>query len=200
VCPITISGLEAADVIVAGANVTYTKDTTSATTTPIVDWIIKSDDAGSYSTGSLPSLLELKPKGGETIKIVGRGFSDNATKEKNVVMIDGVQCVVTASTVTSIDCTTAYRGTISANLFTVHVDGKGYAVNTNDEAIQPKYWNLWSDYDSWSGEFPPGNGDSILIPKGQSIIWDVGYLEDSDLENDHRIKINAIFLEGTLKF
>lgn len=53
-----------------------------------------------------------------------------------------------------------------------------------------RYCNLWSDEDSWSGEFAPLEGESVHVPKGVCILVDV----------DSTPILNAILVEGSMIF
>jgi hypothetical protein len=53
-----------------------------------------------------------------------------------------------------------------------------------------KYVSLWSQTQTWGGDLPPLEGESISIPKGQHLLVDV----------DSTPELNAIICEGSLIF
>lgn len=83
-----------------------------------------------YTTAMTPVVSSLTPstgKSGVTITITGTAFSDEASEV--TVIIDFVECSVTSSWVTSIECTT---GSHSAGTYSleVHIGGKGIATSS----------------------------------------------------------------------
>lgn len=96
------------------------------------------------------------------------GFSPN--KDGNKVFIAGIPCKMTYFTKTEIRCTTGPRkGTIETKV-RVEVDGKGMA--TQDQA-DFQYIDVWSSPYTWGCKNPPGKGDGVVIPAGQTILLDV---------------------------
>lgn len=65
-----------------------------------------------YQGTATPLLEKIEPRfgkvlGGTEVTFTGKNFSP--TKEDNTVIIDGITCVVSASTTTTITCTTGKR-------------------------------------------------------------------------------------------
>jgi hypothetical protein len=120
-----------------------------------------------------PTLTSMDPKyatvaGGPTLTLTGTGFS--STTSDNTVIIDGVACAVTASTDTTITCTTGSRtGTPEASL-EINVNNKGRVATQGLRFIYGRYW---SDINTWGGGFPPIEGDSLTIQKGVNMIVDI---------------------------
>ena len=168
-CGITLYGLGGDSFVISGANVTY-EDTATAIVTDI------SPDMGSV-------------RGGETITITGSNFS-TVTSEISV-LIDEIECVITSATSTEIVCVTGARPSVPEQHSTViYFSGttqNGYAVMQGNEYI---YANFWSDIDTWVGEFPPVDGDSIVVPAGQTLIVDI----------DVSPKLQAVIVQGQMKF
>jgi len=53
-----------------------------------------------------------------------------------------------------------------------------------------RYVSLWSDSETWGGDIPPMEGESVAIPEGQHLLFDI---DESPL-------LNAIIVEGSLIF
>jgi hypothetical protein len=66
-------------------------------------------------------------KGGTSVTFSGAGFSSNTLDY--TIMIDGVECAVTAATTTSVTCTTAKRPGLPAPSLTIFIKDKGYISN-----------------------------------------------------------------------
>lgn len=109
------------------------------------------------------------------------------TSADNTVIIDGIPCVVSASTTTSIKCTTGKRPGLVATSLEINVKNYGSA------SLQQKafiYVNAWSDDTTWGGEFAPIEMETIYIPPGLNLLVDV----------DRTELMNAVIVEGTLIF
>ena len=52
----------------------------------------------------------------------------------------------------------------------VTVAGKGEA---NTKGLYFLYVHRWSEESTWGGEVPPREGESVSIPAGQNILYDV---------------------------
>ena len=143
-----------------------------------------------YDGQSTPLLTAIEPRfgkvlGGTEVTFTGKNFSP--TPADNTVVIDGIPCVVSASTTTSIKCTTGKRpGLVKTSLV---IDVKNYGTTS----LQQKafiYVNAWSDDTTWGGEFAPIEGETIYVPPGLNLLVDV----------DRTEKLNAVIVEGTLFF
>jgi len=65
-----------------------------------------------YLNTLTPSLTSITPRfgtvvGGTTVKFAGTGFSSVLTDNK--IMIDGIECVVSAANATEVECVTGKR-------------------------------------------------------------------------------------------
>lgn len=70
---------------------------------------------------------------------------------------------------------------------TIYVNGKG---NVATQGLVYRYVSLWSDTETWGGDIPPLEMESISIPKGQHLLVDV----------DSTPLLNAVIVEGSLIF
>lgn len=70
---------------------------------------------------------------------------------------------------------------------TINIDGLGKAAT---QGLVFKYVSLYSDTETWGGDIPPIEGESIHIPKGQHLLVDI----------DKSPKLKALIVEGSLIF
>jgi len=139
--------------------------------------------------GALTPVLDLiTPRmgsvvGGDEVVFTGEGFS--ATAADYNIVIDGVVCVATAATTTSVTCTTGSRPGLRESTLVIEIAGKG-RVSTQGKLYI--YANAWSSTTTWGGEFPPLEGESIYVPKGLNLLMDV----------DSTPLLMAIIVEGSL--
>jgi hypothetical protein len=128
-------------------------------------------------------------KGGETITFEGTGFSSAPSEAK--ILIDGVECSVTSATSTAVQCTTGARPSINANPSTILTfSGSTQNGHASMQGHSYRYANYWSDIDTWSGEFKPQDGNTVVIPQGQTLIFD----EDSSPV------LKAVLVQGAFIF
>lgn len=71
----------------------------------------------------------------------------------------------------------------------IYIEGKGYVVTKDFEIL---YIYRWSDPDTWGkgGDIPPQDGNSVYVPKGQHLLFDL----------DKSPKLNFVNVEGSLIF
>ena len=150
--------------------------------------------AVTYSDSASSKVSNISPrygsyKGGETVTLTGSGFS--TVMAETSVKIDGIDCVVTMASSTSIQCTTGARPTVVSTPNTV-VTFSGTSVNgyASMQGNDFTYANYWTDLETWGGEYAPQAGESIVIPKGQMLIVDI----------DHTPQLYAIVVQGSLVF
>ena len=126
-------------------------------------------------------------EGGTSVIFYGNNFS--AVKSAYTIKIDTQPCLVTAANTTSVTCTTAPRPGLYPHDATLelYISGQGN-VATQQQVF--RYVNLWSNTDTWGGEFAPIEGDSVWIPTGLHLLVDV---------NSTPI-LDAILVEGSLIF
>lgn len=101
--------------------------------------------------------------------------------------MDGINCTVVSATDEEVVCTTGKRPGLIPTDTRFKIDGMG------DCALQGNtflYVNHWSEEDTWGGEFVPTAGDSIWVPEGLNLLYDVDSTEI----------LNAVIVEGSLIF
>lgn len=130
-------------------------------------------------------------RGGETVQFYSDGFTSDAVV---TITIDGVECtdVVSASGVAS--CTTGpmIGYTDLDPELVISIEGKG-RVSTADHVY--RYLRLWSDHDTWGGTWLPLHMDSVSIPKGVHVLYDLEFEDE-----DQYVEYNLISIEGSLIF
>ncbi|CAD8161606.1 unnamed protein product [Paramecium octaurelia] len=144
--------------------------------------------AGIYSASSVPIVNTVDPLSGRfteeaVITISGSGFENGQT----TVSIDGVTCSIQSVTQIQIICKTGIKDLDQTQLngdFQVRVNGN-LAIN-NQQFI---YATKWSDINTWGGHEFPGDGDSVIVNAGQTLIVDV-----------QTPKLMQVLVEGTLTF
>jgi hypothetical protein len=128
-------------------------------------------------------------KGGEVVTFTGTGFPTTHTEV--TVTIDNVVCSVISSSDTQITCTSGARPSIVADGETVVTfTGSTKIGYASMQELKYNYANYWSDLDTWSGEYIPQDGDTVSIPKGQTLLVDVDYSN----------QLVAVIVEGSLIF
>lgn len=105
------------------------------------------------------------------------------------MLIDDIPCVVQSGSfsATQIVCDSGTK-----NVATNPVEGKFEVIIGNNKAVTNKkaiYGNLYSDENTWGGDIPPREGDSIVVPKGETLIIDAS-----------TPKLYVVIVEGTLTF
>lgn len=126
-----------------------------------------------YTAQATPIVTRISPNngtslGGTVVTLTGSNFG---TATSAVVLLNGSPCNVTSVTSTSIVCTTAPRCGIEPSSLVVVLPGAGAAVSNS--TVRFRYIDRWSQLTSWYNFQPPMDGDSVLIPRGQSILMDI---------------------------
>ena len=103
--------------------------------------------------------------GGTLITITGQMFQTDST-----VTIDGIDCPVASVNTNTITCTTGSRPTFTDSTFEIYSPTIGLAATHGHLFL---YIDRWSDPNTWGGEAPPREGDSVHVPKGQVLLVDV---------------------------
>jgi len=106
-----------------------------------------------YKGAMTPTINSMSPRfgtvvGGTSVTFTGINF--NSDKTKYSVVIDGINCPVSAATTTSVTCTTGKRPGLPANTLVITVDGVGLV---STRGLRYLYVNLWSADTTWGGEF-----------------------------------------------
>jgi hypothetical protein len=81
-----------------------------------------------YTSTSTPFLTSISPrfgnvKGGDSVTFTGTTFSSKTTDY--TITLDGINCVVTAATSTSVTCTTGKRPGIIPTSTVLYINGLG---------------------------------------------------------------------------
>ena len=142
-----------------------------------------------YKNTNTPKITGITPDmgttiGGTEISIAGTNFLSSDT----TVTIDGVDCPVDQgkSSSTMIVCTTQARATFTESTLEVLSVSRGIAFNNGHRFL---YIDRWSNPNTWGGELPPREGDSVHVPAGQVLLVD----QSTPI-------LNAVIVEGVLIF
>lgn len=132
-----------------------------------------------YSAAATPIISSVSPRrggtdGGTTVSVTGSGLA-NITEGLHV-SIDGVSCDIKSSNDSLITCRSgAHQGTVKTNVVVV-VGRKRAAVSlltaNGTLASAYEYVDRWSSRFTWGGNDPPGDGESVHIPEGQTVLLD----------------------------
>ena len=115
----------------------------------------------------------------------GEDFSSN-TGDYTIV-IDGIDCPVSAATSTSVTCTTGGRPGLVETSLVMEIAGKGTIAK---QGLFFRYVSMWSAESTWGGEFAPMDGESIHIPVGLNLLVDI----------DKSPLLKLVLVEGSLIF
>jgi hypothetical protein len=126
-----------------------------------------------YDGEKTPTLSAVNPrfgtvKGGSSIIFTGTKFSTTPTDYK--ILIDEIECTVTAATATTVTCTTGKRPGLPKPSLSFFIKDKG---NASIKDVVFTYVNLWSDATTWGGEFQPVDGEMVYIPAGLNLMVDI---------------------------
>jgi G8 domain/IPT/TIG domain len=124
-------------------------------------------------------------EGGSLITFTGQNFVTDVTRY--TILLDGVNCQVQSASSTKVTCITGKRTGLIKPSLSFYINNKGYAF-TGDLTF--KYAAYWSNPLTWGSDFPPVDGDSIVIPEGLNLLVDIA----------HSPLIDTIDVEGTLIF
>lgn len=128
--------------------------------------------AVTYKDSATPKVTNIQPKysspaGGNNLTISGTGFGQTISDVS--VVIDGIDCVVQSVTDNSVICTTGKRPSLpSKHSFVVRVAENKAFINC-DKFL---YADRWSDEQTWGGDMPPVEGDTVYVPKGMVLLVD----------------------------
>lgn len=142
-----------------------------------------------YSAQNTPKLVSIEPRygsvlGGTSVTLTGENFDGNTAS----VLFDNRVCTVTSITSTQIVCTTDDKPYVPDQPKTqITIEGKGTVAT---QGLVYRYVSLWSDTETWGGDIPPMEGESIAIPAGQHLLFNI----------DASPLLNAIIVEGSLIF
>jgi hypothetical protein len=133
--------------------------------------LITSTSLVQYSSVFTSTITSITPVfgpsiGGTVISVQGLNFGTVIT-----ITIDGIPCIINSNTATSVSCTTGLRATppSAGNSFIMISDGNPVIL-----AASPfLYIDRWSVQSTWGGEALPREGDSVLVPKGMTLLVDM---------------------------
>ena len=145
-----------------------------------------------------PEILSVFPssgssEGGTLLTITGKRFNQLKDAHLSISIGDAGQCVNTTITVNIgaefITCTTTALKDKSdimiSKQLVVYAQNVGYAIGN----VNYTYADLWSRTTTWGGGPSPAAGESVVIPKGQSLLLDVS-----------TPWLNLVVIEGELRF
>lgn len=143
-----------------------------------------------YESDLTPLLESIEPRfggvlGGDSVTFTGTGFSDQT--DLYTIIIDGIECEVTAASESSVTCTTGDRPGLVESSLEIYIDGMG---DVATQGMLFRYVMLWSQDVTWGGEFAPMYMESVYVPAGLNLLVDV----------DSTPELNAIIVEGSLVF
>lgn len=126
----------------------------------------------SYTASTTAKLTAITPRfgsvlGGTTVTLTGENFIGSAV----YVHFDNRECIVESYSSTEIVCTTDDKPYVPDTPETIiEIEGMGL-VATQD--LVYRYVSLWSDTETWGGDIPPMEGESVAIPEGQHLLFDI---------------------------
>jgi hypothetical protein len=144
-----------------------------------------------YSNTLTPLLESISPRygsvlGSTLVTLTGSNFAGAA--EQTTVLFDDRECVVQSISTTEITCLTSDKPYVPDTPYCeIIIESMG---NVATQGLVYRYVSLWSDTETWGGDAPPLEGESISIPAGQHLLVDI----------DESPIINLIVVEGSLIF
>jgi G8 domain/IPT/TIG domain len=145
-----------------------------------------------YSSDVTPIVNTVVPKfgpasGGTRVTISGAGLPVDVADA--IVVIDDTECAVIEASAIALTCITSPRDP-SAPASQLRVTSRRYGAAVLRPGAAFRYADLWSARETWAGEPPPKAGESVVVPAGQTIVY--------DLSSSPPLRL--ILVEGTLEF
>ena len=118
----------------------------------------------SYTDANTPLLTSILPRfgsvlGGESVTLTGTNLLGNSVAS---VLFDKRECTVDSHTDTQIICTTSDKPYVpDSPTVEINIDGFGLVAT---QGLIFRYVSRWSDTETWGGDIPPLEGESISIP------------------------------------
>jgi len=143
-----------------------------------------------YTDANTPKLENISPRygselGGTTVTLTGTNLLGSADA---TVLFDDKECVVQSNTDTEIVCITSNKPWVGDEpRISINIEGLG---NVATQGLLYRYVSLYSDTETWGGDIPPIEGESIHIPKGMHLLVDI----------DESPILNTLIVEGSLIF
>eukprot|EP00051_Salpingoeca_urceolata_P019992 m.295984 g.295984 ORF g.295984 m.295984 type:complete len:3942 (+) comp19518_c0_seq1:299-12124(+) len=130
------------------------------------------------TAGTTPVVTGVSPRsgsslGGTVVTITGTGLPTSTGTGS--VSLNGVACALLTASATELRCLTAPRpsGSVAPeSLAVTHTDTGSAALVGADVALF-RYLDSWSRPNTWAGDELPIAGDSVVVPKGQTVLLDV---------------------------
>lgn len=143
----------------------------------------------SYTAAMTPKLTAISPRygsvlGGTTVTLTGENFTGSAA----TVWFDNRECTIDSLSSTEIVCTTDDKPYVPDTPETV-IDMEGMGLVATQSLVY-RYVSLWSDTETWGGDIPPMEDESVAIPAGQHLLFDI----------DESPVLNALIVEGSMIF
>jgi len=144
-----------------------------------------------YDNSLTPKLTAISPRhgsvlGSTTVTLTGENLE--STSGTTTITFDDRTCTVLTTSATSITCLTDDKPYIpDTPRVSITVDGLGHAAT---QGLVFRYVSLWTDTETWGGDIPPIEGESVAIPTGQHLLVDV---KDSPI-------LNALIVQGSIIF
>jgi hypothetical protein len=151
-----------------------------------------------YKEAKTPKITDVSPTFGPSENppdLVLTGVNFGTVKSELLIVVCGYavpEAKITALTDSSITIDLPKKSEISASAYTASTltlsrQAYGSVLNASGKAFT--YMALWSDLSTWGGEVPPRDGETVHIPKGQSMMLDTS-----------TSKLNLVNIEGELRF
>lgn len=119
-----------------------------------------------YSSDKTPLLTSISPRfgsvlGGTTVTLTGENLLGSSS---TYIYFDDRECEIESSSETEIVCVTSNKPYVPNDpTVTIEIEGFGYAAT---QGLVFRYVSLWSDYETWGGDIPPLEGESVSVPTG----------------------------------
>jgi hypothetical protein len=129
-----------------------------------------------YDLASTPFIVSVSPNngtalGGTLVTLTGSGFPASATQDVTV-SLNGVPCAVQSTSATAVTCRTGVRPSVMPMSIDMQVAGVGAALY-NASTTYFRYLDRWSAPTTWKYNEPPLEGDTVIVPIGQTVLVDV---------------------------
>ena len=126
-----------------------------------------------YDSDMTPKLTAVSPRfgtvlGSTTVTLTGENFPADATA---TVTFDDRVCTVQSQSTTEIVCLTNDKPYVpDSPRMSINFEGFGQMATSD---LVYRYVSLWSDTETWGGDIPPLEGESVSIPTGQHLLFDL---------------------------
>jgi hypothetical protein len=162
----------------AGCPVTVTVTTPAgrvgASTPAVTSAVATAAGRINVTLAATPAVLSISPDvgsalGGQVVTITGVGFDSGVER----VSFNGMPATVQSFTATTITVVTGPRTSILPVSVDVFITDRGRALVNETSTTFYSYLDKWSDLTTWQDNEPPGEGDTVVVPRGQAVLVDV---------------------------